>query len=124
MKIKFFILIVGLITIIGCNSDIDIQQNIEGNYVGTFERNNKSSNVTLNFVGGKFIGESEITKFPAICNGNFSMINHALKFANKCPWTAEFDWSLILSGEWEYYKNGDKLILTNAIGDKYSLLKK
>lgn len=37
------------------------------------------------------------------------------------PWTAEFDWSLILSDTWDFSSKNDVLTLTNSIGDKYTL---
>lgn len=105
------------------NNDGNIEQVIEGEYTGTFERNGKTSTIKLNFNNGKFIGESETVKFPAICSGNYNILKNTIKFNNECPWTAEFDWSLILSGEWKYSFKGHTLVLTKSDYGKYTLTK-
>ena len=50
---------------------------------------------------------------------------------NTCIWTTEFDWSLILTGEYDFTFNGKQLIITrSSLGssndswtDKYTLTK-
>ena len=123
MKVKIIILLIGLITTIGCSNDDNVQPNIEGQYVGTFQRNGNTSNVELSLDNGGFSGESEIVKFPAICNGIYSISNSTIAFENQCPWTAEFDWSLILSRTWNYSFTNNTLTLTNSTGDIYILTK-
>ena len=112
-----------LILFIGCDND-DVQRDIDGQYIGTFQRGENISNVELSLNDATFSGESEIMKFPAICNGNYSISDRTIKFENQCPWTAEFDWSLILSDTWDFKFAKDTLTLTNSIGDVYSLAKK
>src|SRR5688572_19087412 len=73
-----------------------------GTYKGTFQRQTSTggqiSNVTINFSANTWTGESEIAKYPALCNGTYSANgNDSISFGNNCPWTAEFDWSLILA---------------------------
>ncbi len=123
MNVKIFILLIGLIGIISCNNDDNVQPNFDGQYVGTFERNGNMSNVELNLDNGEFSGDSDIVKFPAICNGNYSISNSAIVFENQCAWTAEFDWSLILSENWNYSLKNNTLTLTNSIGYVYILTK-
>ncbi len=124
MKTKILILIGILITTLACNNDDDNSQpNIEGEYIGIFERNDNTSNVDLTFMNGTWTGESEIVKFPALCNGTYSISGNLVTFENACPWTAEFDWTLILVDEWNYNLNGNTLILTKNNGDKYTLTK-
>ncbi|MEP4780703.1 MAG: hypothetical protein ABJZ18_07005, partial [Algibacter sp.] len=88
-----------------------------------FVRGGNNSNVELTFNNGNWTGESEIVKFPALCNGTYSNSGNVITFENACPWTAEFDWTLILGGEWDYSLNGNSLILTKTNGDKYTLTK-
>ena len=53
MKAKILILLGLLIVIVGCNNDDNnIQANINGDYVGFFERNGNISNVKLSFKNG------------------------------------------------------------------------
>ena len=123
MKTNILILLIGVFTIFGCDND-DIKNDIDGQYIGTFQRGENSSNVKLTLIGTNFFGESEIVKFPAICNGTFSISNGTIKFKNQCPWTAEFDWSLILIDTWDFSLVKDTLRLTNSIEDVYTLTKR
>tara|TARA_R110002051_G_scaffold71624_5_gene129412 strand:+ start:51621 stop:51989 length:369 start_codon:yes stop_codon:yes gene_type:complete len=122
MKTPFFILVIVLIALYGCNTS-NSDQDIEGFYTGTFQRGDIISNVTLNLSEMNFSGESDTVKFPAICNGNFSISKDIVKFENLCPWTAEFDWTLILTNEWYFSTDDNNLTLTNSIGDIYILKK-
>ncbi len=122
MKVKILVLLGLIIAIVGCNKDDDnIKDNINGDYVGFFERNGNTSNVKLTFNNGTFNGQSEIEKFPALCNGTYTISESKITFSNDCPWTAEFDWSLILSDKWDLNLNNNTLIMTKSNGDKYTL---
>ena len=124
MKPKILILIGLIFVIISCNHDDENPQTeINGEYVGIFERGENNSNVELTFKNGNWTGESQIVKFPALCNGTYSNSGNVISFENACPWTAEFDWTLILGGEWNFSLNGNSLILTKTNGDKYTLTK-
>ena len=131
MKTNFFLLLTLAITIIGCDKDVDPTEtnvdpteiNVDGNYIGVFERAGNTSDVELSFNTGTWTGESETEKFPALCNGNYSISGNVITFENACPWTAEFDWTLILSDDWNYNLNGNTLVLTKANGDIYTLTK-
>ena len=78
------ILVLGIILIMSCNQNDDEnpQPEINGEYIGIFERNGNTSNVELNFTNGIYSGESETVKFPAICNGNYSISNNSIEFEN------------------------------------------
>lgn len=124
MKGKILILICFLGVLISCNKKNDnIKLNINGNYSGTFERNGANSKVELTFNNGTYEGQSEFEKFPAICRGNYTSSGNKISFNNGCPWTAEFDWTLILSGDWKADLKNNILTMTNSIGDKYTLKK-
>lgn len=125
MKAKILILLGLLMLIVGCKSDDEnIQTNISGAYVGIFERNGNSSNVELTFNSGTYNGQSEIEKFPAICDGTYSTSGNTITFEHDCLWTADFDWTLILSGEWNYSLRNKVLIMNKSNGDKYTLTQK
>lgn len=117
---RFLLLIIGFVVVL-FSCDTDQPQLLEGNYSGTFTRGNESSTVELIFENGKFEGSSEITKFPAICNGTYQVSGNKIEFTNSCAWTAEFDWTLILSGSWTFQKTNNQLILTHSNGDQYNL---
>jgi|TARA_B110000879_G_C11177837_1_gene516961 hypothetical protein len=119
------LIVLGLVLMMRCNKNDDenAQPEISGAYIGIFERNGNTSNIELNFMNGIYSGESEIEKFPAICNGNYSISNNTIEFENVCVWTAEFDWTLILGENWNYTKENNILIMTKSNGDKYTLTK-
>ena len=90
-------------TVIGCDKDDEnTETNVDGNYIGVFERAGNTSDVELSINNGTWTGESETEKFPDLCNGHYSISGNIITFENACPWTAEFDWSLILSDDWNY----------------------
>ena len=70
------------------------------------KRGNNTSKVELQLIDNEFFGGATGTegfyKFPAICRGTYSIKNKEIKFTNTCAWTAEFDWTLILSGNWNF----------------------
>jgi len=124
MRAKILFLSVIVLTTFGCNKeDENIETNLDGKYIGIFERSGSTSNVELTFNNGSWNGESEISEFPALCNGTYSITGSVINFENACFWTAEFDWTLILSDNWNYNLNGNRLILTKTNGDTYTLTK-
>ncbi|HUH29366.1 hypothetical protein [Gelidibacter sp.] len=124
MNAKILILVGLLIIVFSCKNDDDsFQSEIDGEYIGIFERNENTSKVELHFNNGSFNGQSDIEKFPAICKGAYSISENTISFVNECPWTAEFDWSLILNDKWTFRISKNSLIMTNPNGDKYTLAK-
>lgn len=123
MKTKLYLLLTLQIITVSCNKseEVLISPNTNGNYIGIFERNGISSNVQLNLVNGSFNGQSTIQKYPALCNGTYLISGNSITFDDNCPWTADFDWTLILDGDWNYNMNDNILILINSSGDKYTL---
>jgi len=86
----------------------------DGKYVGTFSRSNPlsntgSSNVTLIFDGNRFSGSSDITNYPAICKGTFNAGSSKMEVVNECMFTANFDWTYIFKGEYDYEVEGNEL---------------
>jgi hypothetical protein len=123
MKTKIYFFLTLLIITVSCNKSEEVTNspNTNGNYTGIFERNGIISNVNLNLVDGSFNGQSATQKYPALCNGTYLISGNTITFDSNCAWTADFDWSLILDGEWNYNMNGNILILTKSNGDKYTL---
>ena len=117
------LIVFALLLLTNCNESENSESAISGEYIGTFERNGNASNVELNFTNGSYSGKSEIEKFPAICDGNYSISNNSIEFENECVWTAEFDWTLILGENWNYTLQNNILIMTKSNGDKYTLTK-
>ena len=103
-----------------------------GTYKGTFQRKTSSggqiSNVTIVFSANTWTGQSEFAKYPALCHGTYLENGiDSIHFENNCPWTAEFDWSLILSQRYKIEIAGKDIEITrnynNAYVDIYKLTK-
>lgn len=87
---------------------------LDGTYAGTFQRHTANggqlSNVTIIFSKNNWSGQSEFSKYPALCHGTYRNIEgNKINFENHCVWTAEFDWTLILSGEFEITVAGNEV---------------
>ena len=119
MKTVILLTIASLL-VSSCNkSDVATPSFFTGNYAGTFEREKgiakgPAVNVSLSFAAANFSGTSDSTKYPAICNGNFSITADTIIFQNQCVWTADFDWSLILNGKYSFTALGDSLEIKRA----------
>lgn len=89
----------------------------DGNYIGTFQRKpvwheSAVSNISLTFTSNKWSGAGNIQKYPALCSGTYSIMGDTILFENECFWTAEFDWSLILSGKYKIEQTDDGFVIT------------
>ena len=131
---KILVLLLLLTSIIFSCENETIEQRIllVGAYKGTFSRTSRiadwmSANVTLEFEGNSFSGESDKEKYPAICKGKYKVNGNEINFENQCPWTAEFDWTFILNGKFEIEQTGKELVITRKYDehtfDQYILTK-
>lgn len=134
MKTLFaFLLSIPLIT--ACKKSQELpanDQSLNGRYMGTFYRTGGDTvNVSLLFTETNFSGSSDRPKYPAICSGTFSVnkngSTNTIQFNDACMWTADFDWSLILDGDYELAFKQDKSITivrhSFASSDYYTLWK-
>lgn len=136
---KALIIITVLATIItrGCNNKDTDQQNlllVDGVYSGTFTLTTpigiSSGDVTIEINGNRFAASGNSNRIPAGGSGTWSLDpdNHIIVFQDENFWTADFDWSLILSGNFIYTFDGNNLVLNRSVGDgsttqKYELKK-
>jgi hypothetical protein len=119
---KLITIIVIILTTISCSKDNNNSETLlNGKYIGTFERGTNISNVEFTFNDGAYTGASDTVKFPAICDGTYTVTGRTIDFQSLCAWTAEFDWTLILGGEWNYTFQNNTLIMVHSNGDKYTL---
>lgn len=93
-----------------------------GDYTGTFFRVSPVAlypvaNVNLFLMEGEFRGDTDTNRYPAICPGTYAVSGTTVEFTNDCVWTADFDWSLILSGTFEFTATSDSLHLVKHNGD-------
>lgn len=117
------IILLTLIALFSCEKDESVNTVLlPGTYVGIFSRTSpyvlyKPSDVTLKFDGNTFHGSGSQAKYPGICNGTYTLTNQEIEFNNLCAWTAEFDWSFVLSGKFEISIKGKELTMTRNYGE-------
>jgi hypothetical protein len=126
-----------LLTSLACESNHSYPDKIpDGIYTGTFQRQQafgggEVAQVTLTFSENTWIGQSDKPKYPALCHGTYKLDKQKIIVTNDCPWTAEFDATLILGGDYEFNLNGNHLEIirsflgpsTDTWSDKYILTK-
>lgn len=112
---------VGLVlTAWSCNPTENVDPtSMQGQFAGTFERtvNGQSegvANVGLILEGNSFSGSGGPNRYPVICNGTFTVSGGSITFENACFFTADFDWSLILSGSFRLSRVGGEYILQRS----------
>ena len=102
---------------------------LSGTYVGTFQRQDAAgtgpvSQVSLTFAGATWSGTSQMPKYPALCNGTYKVTGaDGITFANACFWTAEFDWTLILSERQKLIVRGDEVEFIREWGSHHDVYK-
>jgi hypothetical protein len=102
-----------------------------GVYKGQFIRSSpyakfSPAQVTIEFTGDRFTGQSDVIKYPAICSGTFRVEGNEIIFNNECFFTADFDWTLILQGNYQYQVKDNQLEITriqNEVTDRYVLVR-
>lgn len=93
--------VASLLILSSCDKTAGESISLYGNYVGYFNRTGMdTAQVSVNFSGNRFEGQSNKSNYPALCRGSFSFGNNSIDFIDSCTWTANFDWSLILSGHY------------------------
>ncbi|MDP4710834.1 MAG: hypothetical protein NWS63_06540 [Saprospiraceae bacterium] len=99
------------VLIAGCNKDeLDI---MDGTYKGTFtvtyDSGTQTGPTTLDLQDGKFSCQGNPNRIPAGGSGTFFSDKSKITFQDENVWTADFDWNLILSGQYSYTFDGRKL---------------
>ena len=132
---KIMLIAILSLTFSSCNNDDDNNHNqsLNGNYNGTFtveylNGDTFSNPVTVNFNdGNNYQSSGNNDYFPAGGSGTYEKSNSTIEFYDINYWTANFDWNLILGGEYDYSINGNKLIISANKTDfgiyKYGLTK-
>jgi len=111
-KISLLLTILVLSSFIsGCKKD-DLK-NEAGTYTGTFmvtyNSGIETGMTTLKLKNGKFSCEGNSNRIPAGGSGSYSTENGKITFNDENGWTCDFDWNLILEGEYNYSFDGKKI---------------
>lgn len=114
MRQIFSLAMVALVAFTACKKN-NSNKIPSGTYKGTFLRidplKRAPAPVTLTFNGSEYSGQSAVQYYPAVCNGHFSVRGNTANFHNACVWTANFDGTFILDGEYEITQRGDSLYI-------------
>lgn len=120
MRLDAVFFLVTCLFMVSCKKHPPEVQLQDGTYHGTFKRSyvSRVSNVSLQFSEGSFSGKSDNDSayYPVICAGTFSASGDSVQFNNACFFTANFDWSYILSGKYFFAKKNDSLVITRSYG--------
>lgn len=105
MRYLFSLLVLGLL-ITACKKESNDSAALTGTYWGVFQRETPSggplSDVSIDFSGNNWSGESDTAYYPGLCHGTYELIGtDSVRFVNACVWPANFDWSLILAGDYK-----------------------
>jgi hypothetical protein len=130
MKI-FLTALFALVILASCNKDNDSTSGNQfpgGAYSGTFSRTGMDTAIVLiNFSENRFDGSSNMNKYPAICHGSYVLNESTVQFADSCSWTADFDWTLILNGNYNIEHRDDGYIriwrTNGTVTDEYIIRK-
>ena len=119
------IMTVAAVTLTACDKSDDPSLMLNGRYMGTFSRTGMdTASVSLLFNDNNFSGQSDRINYPAICRGSFDLNDNLIRFNDSCAWTANFDWSLILSGQYNISSNNGTVRIWKTNGtvtDEYLL---
>jgi len=132
---RTILLILSLIFLISCDKDEQTDRKLPyGVYIGTFQRelvwsDSDTANITMTITSNQWSGTSDIEKYPALCNGTYSIVGDTIIFENECVWTADFAWNLILVGKYVLKETGinkgDELtVTTDEVSRSWNLLSK
>lgn len=110
-----------------CSDDSDVNSITDGAYVGTFtivsaNGHTQTGNVTFTFEGTSYSCLPEQPYLPPSGAGQFQTIREVLRFKDTVVHTAEFDWTLILNGDFQYTFDGSHLVLLQK-DDQYHRLR-
>jgi hypothetical protein len=99
---------------------------LPGRYIGTFSRSGgDTANVVMTFSAeGNFEGSSTQLQYPALCRGSYRTEGSSLFVTDSCSWTANFDWTLIFNGEYQFERQGTQLRIwrtSGTITDEYRI---
>lgn len=108
------VVIVAVVSFAACNKKDDKALE-EGSYTGDFKVSYgttvHSGKTSLTIEGNRFSSTAGESRFPAGGSGVCNKKNDKIVFSDQNFWTADFDWGLILSGEYEYSFDGSNLHL-------------
>ena len=116
---KYSILLVTLLLVIGCkdkstessNSPLIERGEYNGIFTFTENENTSTSNVKFTFTDTLYTCVPQKVYMPPTGGGKYELQKDKIVLTDMVMHTAEFDWTLILGGDFSYSKSGNTIIL-------------
>lgn len=117
--LRVITLFVFVLIMIACKDDDFSTLIVDGTYYGTFtiiesSGQTQSSYVTFIFSNNKYSCLPQKKYLPPVGAGAFTTNGNMITLTDTAIHTAEFDWTLILNGDFEYSYNGNTLTLRQS----------
>ncbi|MBE0650672.1 MAG: hypothetical protein IH595_07500 [Bacteroidales bacterium] len=128
--LKLILVTLTMVTLLlGCKKDNLKIEN--GTYTGTFtvtySSGTETGSTTLELKNGKYTCTGNPGRIPAGGSGSYSFDSSKITFNDVNYWTGDFDWNLILNGQYNYTFDGKNLKISadkNNVGHyEYNLEK-
>ncbi|CAH0287504.1 hypothetical protein SRABI27_03964 [Pedobacter sp. Bi27] len=119
MKVQICIFLFALILSLGCKKSTTVDVLLDGNYTGVLVITNSARSVpitrpiSISLQDGKFIitPSNDANLKPSGGKGTYNFKNGIGYFTDEVVWTADFDWNMILNGEYDIRSSGVDLTL-------------
>ena len=129
MKVQICIFLFALILSLGCKKSTTVDVLLDGNYTGVLVITNSARSVpvtrpiSISLQDGKFniTPSSDANLKPSGGKGTYKFKNGIGSFTDEGFWTADFDWNMILNGEYDIRSSGIDLTLRKRFTAKTDL---
>nr|WP_276901359.1 hypothetical protein [Pedobacter kyonggii] len=129
MKVQICIFLFALILSLGCKKSTNVDVLLDGNYTGVLVITNSIKSVpetrpiTISLQDGKFniAPSTDVNLKPSGGKGTYTFKKGIGYFTDEGVWTADFDWNMILTGEYDIRSSGIDLTLRKRFNVKTSL---
>ena len=119
MKVQICIFLFALILSLGCKKSTTVDVLLDGNYTGVLVITNSVKSVpvtrpiSISLQDGKFniTPSTDANLKPSGGKGTYNFKNGIGYFTDEGVWTADFDWNMILNGEYDIRSSGVDLTL-------------
>lgn len=126
MKVQICIFLFALILSLGCKKSTTVDVLLDGNYTGVLVITNSVKSVpvtrpiSISLKDGKFsiTPGTDANLKPSGGKGTYSFKNGIGYFTDEGVWTADFDWNMILNGEYDIRSSGVDLTLRKRFSAK------
>jgi hypothetical protein len=116
LSVSSRILVMGLVMLASCRDLAVDYVGIDGKYTGTYAITNakgltNAGSVIFTFEGSRYSCEPQNLYLPPAGGGTFARNGQSLRLKDTMAHTKEFDWTLILNGDFTLIFDGSHLVL-------------